>query len=88
MAVINHVSVRDDATGTAKSATINAKSISWITNEGANTITFNFDDLVTATGAFRLPAGATINDLDLSVSVLRYICTAGSTDFSLLGIAR
>ncbi len=87
MAVINHVGLKTDATGTEVSSTINARSISWISNNGANDITFNFDDHVTSTGAFLIPAGGIMSDININVDTIYYICTAGSTDFCLFGEA-
>lgn len=88
MTVKNHVSLVSTATGTEKSTEINAKSISWISNDGAADITFNFEEGVTTSGAWKLPVGATFNDINTPVKTLYYISTGADVAFSLFGIAR
>jgi len=88
MAVKNHVSLVETATGTVKSTEINAKSISWISNDGAADITFNFEETVTTSGAFKVPAGGIVDNIDTPVGTIYYISTGADVAFSLFGIAR
>jgi hypothetical protein len=88
MAVKNHVSLIAIASAAAQHSTINAKSIVWISNDGANDITFNFEEAVTTSGAWKLPAGATTPPINTPVGDIYYIATGGDTSFSLFGMSR
>ncbi len=88
MAVKNHIGLVESATGTVKSTEINAKSISWISNNGAAPISFNFEETIGTSGTFQIAAGDVINNLDISVNTIYYISTGADVAFSLFGIAR
>jgi hypothetical protein len=92
MSVKNHVSINPTSSGTVQSSTLNVQSISWISNDGANDITMNFEDSITGTGStgsnFVVKAGEVVEDLDQSVGTLYYISTGGDTAFRLFGKAR
>lgn len=87
MTVKNIVSLNGTASATAQSTEINAKSISWIANDGAYDITFNFEEAVTTSGAFKVCAGEVV-DIDTSVGTIYYIATSGDCAFRVFGIAR
>jgi hypothetical protein len=92
MSVKNHVSLNATASGTSQHSTINVQSIFHIANDGANNITFNFEDDITGTGStgsnFVINAGEVMEDIDQSVGDLYYIATGGDTAFRLFGKAR
>lgn len=92
MSVKNHISLGATASGASQHTTINALSISYIANDGANDITFNFEDDITGTGStgsnFVIKAGDVAEDIDQSVGDLYYIATGGDTAFRVFGKAR
>lgn len=88
MAVKNHIGLVESATGTVKSSDINAKSISWISNNGAAAITFNFEETVGTSGTFQIGAGDVINNINVPVSSIFYISTGADVAFSLFGLAK
>lgn len=88
MTVKNHIGLVESATGTVKSSEINAKSISWISNNGAAPITFNFEETVTTSGAFQIAAGDVIDNINIPVGTIYYISTGSDVAFSLFGLAK
>jgi hypothetical protein len=88
MATKNHVSLNGTASAAAQSTEINAKSISWIANDGAYDITFNFEEAVTTSGAFKLCAGDVIENWEQPVGTIYYISTSGDCSFRFVGEAR
>jgi hypothetical protein len=88
MATKNHVSLNGTASAAAQSTEINAKSISWISNNGAYDMLINFEETTTTSGAFKLQAGSVVNDIDIPVGTIYYSASGGDCSFSLFGIAR
>lgn len=91
MAVQNHVGlIVTNLTGVAGSTVINAKSISWITNEDPNqAILFNFEEGTNTSGAFKIGTGLTVRDINVSVGTIYYTSTgATAASFSLFGLAQ
>lgn len=88
MATKNHVSLNGTASATAQSTELNAKCISYISNDGAYDMYVNFEETTTTSGSIKITAGAVINDINTPVGTIYYSCSGGDCAFSLLGIAR
>lgn len=81
-----HVTVETNATTVAATSAFDVEWIDTIVNDGTDNITFNFDALPTAAGAFTLKPGEVRGDIPKTCLVLHHLAASGTQPFRAWGV--
>jgi len=86
MASVNYTSIEVNATSTVATSQVKTAHIVYLINDGAESITFNIDNLVTGDNKFTLKAGEKMVDLPIAIDTLYYKTVTNPAAFRFFGL--